>query len=485
MYTRIRYTIVVSVVLVAFGGLLQTAAAQTEVNKATVQRFVEEGLNEQNMDVIDELMAVDVVFHEPTVGDLQGREGFKAMLSKYFAAFSDLQWPVEDLIAEADRVVVRSTASLTHTGDFMGLPATGIQAQVTGNVLWRLADGKLVEGWEVSDNLGLMQQLGMMPATREDYTWGTPSTVTGDPGDPEGNKALLQRFVEEIMNQQDLDLTDELFAADYVMHTAMSPVEVRGPEGLKQMLAMYAIAFPDAQVTIEDTVAEEDQVAFRFTLTGTHNGELMGIPPTGRQVTITGISVHRFADGKFAETWASDDVLGMMEQLTAEEWPLEGPWIVTVPTPMGNMIIKSIWTAQDAVQTKLTGEFEQINFLPLLIDFYPDSERIKFAGALAVKTGPNQYDMTAIEYFTKTVGLSHEEVVGLGVVTGNFEFTGPDSGQGQGTGAYYLARQDADQDGLPDEGQEPSLCVPWTWTAKRLTMMPSCVPTPLSEQAGE
>ncbi|UCD50393.1 MAG: ester cyclase, partial [Phycisphaerales bacterium] len=298
---------------------------------------------------------------------------------------------------------------------------------------------------------------------------------------PEANKALLQRFVEDIMNQQNLELIDELFAADYVMHTALSPVEVRGPEGLKQMLGMYAVVFPDAQVTIEDTVAEEDQVVFRFTLTGTHNGELMGIPPTGRHITMTGISVHRFADGKFAETWASDDALGMIQQLTAEEWSIDGPWITSLPTPMGNMIVKATWIAQDAAKTRFTGEFEQISVLPVALDLYPDLEAVRFAGALAVKTGLNQYEMTAIEYFTKISGPSHEEIIGIAVVAGSVQLVGPDLAQGQGTGAYYLASQDGDQDGFPDDGEAPALCVPWQWTTKRLTMMPGCVPTPLPE----
>jgi hypothetical protein len=87
------------------------------------------------------------------------------------------------------------------------------------------------------------------------------------------------------------------------------------------------------------------------------------------------------------------------------------------------------------------------------------------------------YEMTAIEYLTRTAEPSLEAILGIGIVTGSFELVGPDQGQGQGTGAYYVADQDLDQDGFPDEGQEPAVCVPWEWTAKRLTMMPGCMPT--------
>lgn len=170
-----------------------------------------------------------------------------------------------------------------------------------------------------------------------------------------------------------------------------------------------------------------------------------------------------------------------LQQSLGLEWSPVGTWIMTVPTPMGNMIIKSTWVAQDAAKKRLTGEFEQINTYPVLIDVYPDSEQVKFAGGLAVKTGLNKYEGTFIEYFTKTAGPSLEEIVGIGIVAGTFELVGPDLVQGQGTGAYYMPEQDADQDGFPDQGQEPAVCVPWEWTAKRLTMMPGCVPTPLPE----
>ncbi len=128
--------------------------------------------------------------------------------------------------------------------------------------------------------------------------------------------------------------------------------------------------------------------------------------------------------------------------LPEEEWPVEGVWITTVPTPLGNMIIKSTWMAQDDAKTRFTGEFEQINTYPVLIDVYPDSEEIKYGGGLMVKIGLNKYDVTFLQYFTKTSGPSLEEIVGIGIVTGTFELVGPDLVQGQGTGAYYMAAQD-------------------------------------------
>lgn len=131
----------------------------------------------------------------------------------------------------------------------------------------------------------------------------------------EENKAVTRRFLEEIFTAGNLALVEELFAPDYVLHDPSVPQEVRGPEGMKQYVAMYRAAYPDTRFTIEDQIAEGDEVVTRWVGRGTHQGELMGIAPTGRVVTVTGIEIDRIAGGKIEETWVSYDALGMMQQL--------------------------------------------------------------------------------------------------------------------------------------------------------------------------
>ena len=132
---------------------------------------------------------------------------------------------------------------------------------------------------------------------------------------PQENKAIIRRFLEEIFAGGNLELVDELFAPNFVLHDPSVPQEVRGPEGIRQYITMYRTAYPDTHFTIEDQIAEGDRVVTRWTGQGTHQGELMGIPPTGRRVTVTGIEVDRIAGGKIEETWISYDALGMMQQL--------------------------------------------------------------------------------------------------------------------------------------------------------------------------
>jgi steroid delta-isomerase-like uncharacterized protein len=130
----------------------------------------------------------------------------------------------------------------------------------------------------------------------------------------EENKAIIQS-VEEALNRGDWDAVDRLFAASYVDHDPSRAGLPPGPEGVKQAWSMFRAAFPDLQVTIEDMIAEGDKVAVRGVVRGTHQGELMGIPPTGKQVTATLIDVNRIESGKLVERWAEQDNLGMMQQL--------------------------------------------------------------------------------------------------------------------------------------------------------------------------
>jgi steroid delta-isomerase-like uncharacterized protein len=127
----------------------------------------------------------------------------------------------------------------------------------------------------------------------------------------EENKAIFRRIVEEGFNKGNLAIVDELVATNHVNHTD----NVHGPEEYKQFITMYRTAFPDLHMTIEDQIAEGNKVVNRWTSRGTHKGDLMGIPPTGKQTTVMGMYVARIIGGKIVEEWGNFDALGMMQQL--------------------------------------------------------------------------------------------------------------------------------------------------------------------------
>ena len=127
-------------------------------------------------------------------------------------------------------------------------------------------------------------------------------------------KALSRRFVEEGWNQGNLAVFDEGNAPQYVDHGA-APGQGPGAEGYKQAVQMTRAGFPDLHITIEDMIAEGDRVVTRWTARGTHQGEYMGIPPTGKSVEIGGVNIGRVENGKFVENWAYSDQLVLMQQL--------------------------------------------------------------------------------------------------------------------------------------------------------------------------
>jgi steroid delta-isomerase-like uncharacterized protein len=130
----------------------------------------------------------------------------------------------------------------------------------------------------------------------------------------EENKAVVRDYIDELFNKGNFSLIDELLASNYLEHVAGTQ-EIHGLEAMEQAVTTYRSAFPDITVAIEDQIAEGDRVASRWTLRGTHQGELAGIPPTGKQVTMTGMEMNRVVNGKVVETWSEFDALGMMQQL--------------------------------------------------------------------------------------------------------------------------------------------------------------------------
>ena len=129
------------------------------------------------------------------------------------------------------------------------------------------------------------------------------------------NKTIARRLLEEAFNAGNVDVVDELVAAEFVNHDAAMPEPMVGIEAAKANIAGYREAFPDLRLTIEQQVAEGEFVTTRWSARGTHQGNLMGMAATGKQATVTGITLDRIVDGRFVESWTNWDTLGLMQQL--------------------------------------------------------------------------------------------------------------------------------------------------------------------------
>lgn len=130
----------------------------------------------------------------------------------------------------------------------------------------------------------------------------------------EENRAVIRRAYEEVWNQRNVAVVDEIAAEDFLNHAA-PPDRQRGRQSLKDVVRMFERAFPDFRYEVLDVIAEDEKIAVRDVLTGTHDGDFMGISATGNQVTMEAIHIYRFSEGQLAEHWVARDDLGMMRQL--------------------------------------------------------------------------------------------------------------------------------------------------------------------------
>jgi steroid delta-isomerase-like uncharacterized protein len=132
---------------------------------------------------------------------------------------------------------------------------------------------------------------------------------------------IVQRFVEDAFNDGKLGIIDQLYADTFVTHEPGTPEAERTPDDVKQFVAAYRSAFSDGHSTLDDAIVQDDRVAYRWTYRGTHDGDLLGIAPTRREVQLWGVTFLRFENGKVAEQWNGWDMLGLMQQLGVSPEP--------------------------------------------------------------------------------------------------------------------------------------------------------------------
>lgn len=160
-------------------------------------------------------------------------------------------------------------------------------------------------------------------------------------------------------------------------------------------------------------------------------------------------------------------------------WSAAGTWVITVPTLMGNITMLHIIYPQDLTGTRYGGILKQVNENPTFFGTFPEAEGgAEIWATQTVRTGPDSFETTLLYYTNKKGEGPLAETVTIGIANATWRLTGPDTNEGESMLAIYLAEQDADGDGFPDEGQEPALCTPFTYTSKRLNVLPSCVPPP-------
>ncbi|HEV8603549.1 MAG TPA: ester cyclase [Gaiellaceae bacterium] len=299
--------------------------------KAVYQRFVEEVINEGNVEVIPELFSSDYVDRTRPPGAPEGLAGVKMIPQMFRGAFPDVHFTIEDMVSEGDTVATSVTGRGTHQGPFLGIEPTGRQAAWASMGFFRVEDGKIAEHWGVPDLLTLMMQLGVIPAPPADPNApGAVDTSTPEEKeqraqleaiepDPEEGKRIMRHHVEDLFNKHDLSELDEWLAPGYCYHVLGQ--DIYGAEGYRSTVYPLWDAFPDTHNEIQQQVAEGELVSTLWKATGTHEAEFFGVPPTGKRIEIYGISIECIRGSKRLEGWGCPDMLGLMQQIGAVPSP--------------------------------------------------------------------------------------------------------------------------------------------------------------------
>lgn len=282
-----------------------------EENKAIARRYYDEIMNEANLETIDELMSPDFIFTIPTQPEVyHGPDGFKNLVTMLHGSFPDVHLTVEHLIGEGDTVVGHWTGTGTHTGEPLhtlvgDIPATGKPFRIDGMSWLRIVDGKITESLANEDTLGLLTQIGAIPQEGD-----PPLTTT-----PEENKKIVHRYFNELMNEGNMETLEEIFSPNLTFRIPTRPEPIRGHEGMRGFVTQLRSGFPDIKFTIQRGAAEKNMVAIRWTITGTHNGEFLGIPASGNSIEDQGVDIFYIANGQITEMWVNENDMGLMQQM--------------------------------------------------------------------------------------------------------------------------------------------------------------------------
>jgi predicted ester cyclase len=284
----------------------------------------EEVWNNENYEYARQTVHENFNDHPPTRFFDVGRVGPDALIeaSKEFhqgiPGFVDSP---ELVLVEGDRVAYLGQISGRQEGELFGFPPTGRRMRVWGVNFFRMEDEKIIERWGQFDVLGMMMQLGLAPgpdtpeAPEESPEYGDPRRAgREDSSNIQANKDVYRRMVEEIVNQGKYEVVDELFHPDYVDHVA-PPGTTPGLAGVKEIFNMFRTGFPDVKFHIDQMVGEGNYVATLVHGEGTHTGQFIQFPPSGKHAVWRSVGFFRVEDGLIREHWGIPDLLGLLIQI--------------------------------------------------------------------------------------------------------------------------------------------------------------------------
>jgi steroid delta-isomerase-like uncharacterized protein len=281
-------------------------------NKYTAMRYFKEIMTDGNLATLYELIAPEFIFTLPTHPEpYRGPDGFKELVTMLHSCFPDFYIHPVDMVASGDTVVTRWRGGGTHLGAAIhtvagDIPPSGRKFEIDGISWQRMENGKIVETLGNEDTVGMFQQLAIIPG---------PLTATP----PEQNLKTAHRYFDEVMNQGKLGVIEEIMTPDFQFIIPTQPAPIAGVEAMSGFVTYLRAAFPDIKFAVEREIAADNKVAMRWTITGTHKGEFLGMPATGNKISDYGVDIFTFENGKIKTVHVNENDFGLFQQLQAKQ----------------------------------------------------------------------------------------------------------------------------------------------------------------------
>ena len=265
-----------------------------------------------------QLLGESVGGKRPEASGGLGSESALSLAGAIREAVPDLEYSVEEMVADGDRVATRWSAAGTHTGPLLDVEPTGEPVRLCGLRIDRLEEGRFAETWLLLEQWSLLRQIAGIDSPTAVSTVGRVSStpIVTQLSAPAENEEVARSMVSEVWNRGRRDRLDRLLGDGFVLFLD-SEADRHGLEEYWEFVSTYRAAFPDLELTIEDTVSQGDKIVLRLTLRGTHEGPLLGVEPTGREVTVDRLAIYHLTEGRIIETGIVEDTLGLLRQLGA------------------------------------------------------------------------------------------------------------------------------------------------------------------------
>lgn len=273
--------------------------AEVEKNKAVVRQWIDEVFTAKDMTSIDKLKVASYLDWTPFPGQRMDLpvSGIKQTVPTFMRSLPDFDFTEDNLFGEGDLVVCVGHWEANHEGEaFLGIPTTGKRVGGTRIDMFRVVGDKMVEHWGCGNELRFLEMLGIVPQDE----------AGGEAAGEKDARTVARSYVEEVINERSLAAINSSVNMHAVDHNSHS-----------LSMCFTLTAFPDYGVEVEDVIAEGDKVTVVSTYSGTHSGEFMGIPATGKKVTGQRVDVFRVEDGEIVESWQDWHRASLVEQITA------------------------------------------------------------------------------------------------------------------------------------------------------------------------